>query len=191
MNGACKRRRLVFDLCNWSRVGKNEYRYLIMKTKIAVFLFLAVLVALPVTSHNAWAKSKKKKKEKEFVPSPTPTPPGPPSGDLSSFVSSQGAKIFAPLEQKVAMPRAELAQLRNSFAQRFARASLNERTQFQAALTICDALTQVMNERDKFALAPSANWPARSAQLRQYIDQLIAREREMETQAGPASSPAH
>ena len=125
------------------------------------------------------------------MPAPTPTPPGAPSGDLSSFVAANGDKIFAPLDQKVVMPRAELAQLRNSFAQRFARASLVDRNQFQAALSICDALTQVMNERDKTLLAPSPAWVQRSAQLRQYVDQLIERERAMEGQAAPAASPAH
>lgn len=161
-----------------------------MKLKIIVLLFLAVMVALPATSPEAWAKSKKKKKQ-EFVPSPTPTPPGPPSGDLTSFVSTYGDKIFAPLDQRVVMPRAELAQLRNGFAQRFTRASLGERNQFHASLTICDALTQVMNERDKALMAPSGNWPARAVQLRQYIEQLIAKEREMEPLATPATSPTH
>jgi hypothetical protein len=170
--------------------AKNPTRQPIMKTKIAVSLFLAVLVALPVSSPNAWARSKKKKKE-AFVPVPTPTPPGAPSGDLSSFVTANGEKIFAPLDQKVVMPRAELAQLRNSFAQRFTRASLGERNQFQAALSICDALAQVMNERDKTILAPSPAWTQRSAQLRQYIDQLLAKEREMEMQTMPAASPTH
>jgi hypothetical protein len=160
-----------------------------MKTKIAILLCLAC-AAFPMGSHTAWARSKKKKKE-SFVPAPTPTPPGVPSGDLSSFVAANGDKIFAPLDQKVAMPRAELAQLRNSFAQRFTRASLAERNQFQAALSVCDALTQVMNERDKTLLSPSGNWTQRSVQLRQYVDQLVAREREMEAQAAPAASPAH
>ena len=160
-----------------------------MKTKIAILLCLA-FATLPIGSHTAWARSKKKKKE-AFVPAPTPTPPGAPSGDLSSFVAANGEKIFAPLDQKVVMPRAELTQLRNSFAQRFTRASLAERNQFQAALSICDALTQVMNEREKTVLAPSGNWTQRSAQLRQYIDQLIAKEREMEMQTMPAASPTH
>ena len=159
-----------------------------MKAKTAVFLFLAIVIALPVSSHDAWARSKKKKK-KEFVPSPTPTPPGPPSGDLSNFVSTHGDKIFAPLEQRVTMPRGELAQLRNSFAQRFTRASLVERDQFHAALTICDALSQVMTERDRAVQTPTGNWPARAAQLRQHIDGLIAREREIESQVMPTTSP--
>ena len=160
-----------------------------MKTKVAILLCLA-FAALPIGSHTAWARSKKKKKE-AFVPAPTPTPPGAPSGDLSSFVTANGDKIFAPLDQKVVMPRAELAQLRNSFAQRFTRASLAERNQFQAALSVCDALTQVMNEREKTMLAPSPAWAQRSAQLRQYIDQLIERERATEGQVAPATSPAH
>ncbi len=160
-----------------------------MRTKVAILLCLA-FAAFPIGAHTAWARSKKKKKE-SFVPAPTPTPPGAPSGDLSSFVSANGDKIFASLDQKVVMPRAELAQLRNSFAQRFTRASLAERNQFQAALSVCDALTQVMNERDKTLLAPSGNWSQRSAQLRQYIDRLVARGREMEAQVAPAALPAH
>jgi hypothetical protein len=162
-----------------------------MKTNIAILLCLAFAIS-PVGSSTAWARSKKKKKKKEeFVPVPTPTPPGAPSGDLASFVAANGDKIFAPLDQKVDMPRAELAQLRNSFAQRFTRASLVERNQFQAALSICDALTQVMNERAKAMLTPSPAWTQRSAQLRQYIDQLIERERALENQTTPAASPTH
>ena len=161
-----------------------------MNTKIAILLCLACAIS-PVGSHTAWARSKKKKKQEAFVPAPTPTPPGAPSGDLTSFVAANGDRIFAPLDQRVVMPRAELAQLRNSFAQRFTRAYLSERNQFQAALSICDALTQVMNERDKTLLTPSGNWTARSAQLREYINQLIAREQAMETQTLPATSPAH
>lgn len=158
-----------------------------MKTKVAILLCLA-FAALPISSQTAWARSKKKKKE-AFVPAPTPTPPGAPSGDLSNFVATNGDKIFAPLDQRVIMPRAELAQLRSSFAQRFTRASLADRNQFHAALSICDALTQVMNERAKTLLAPSGNWTQRSAQLRQYIDQLLAKEREIEMQTMPAASP--
>jgi len=126
------------------------------------------------------------------TPTPTPTPPGPPSVDLTNFLSMHGDKIFAPLEQHAAMPRAELAQLRDGFAQRFTRAALGERNQFQASLTICDAIGQVMTERDKALLAPTASWPARAAQLREYINQLIAKERDMEsTTVPPATSPTH
>jgi hypothetical protein len=169
------------------RRGEKSLSPVIMKTRTAVFLFLAIAIALPLSSPDALARSKKKKKE--YVPSPTPTPPGPPSGDLTNFIATQGDKIFAPLEQRVTMPRAELAQLRNSFAQRFARASLVERDQFHAALTICDALSQIMSERERAVLTSSANWPARAAQLRQHIDGLIARERAMESQVIPAASP--
>ena len=159
-----------------------------MKTKIVIFLCL-VFAASPMGSHNAWARSKKKKKKEEFVPAPTPTPPGAPSGDLSSFIAANGDKIFAPLDQKVVMPRGELAQLRSDFAQRFTRASLGERPQFQATLSICDALAQVMNERDSALLSGAGNWNSRSTQLRQYIDQLLARERAIENQAAPTTSP--
>jgi len=88
------------------------------------------------------------------------------------------------------MRRAELAQLRASFASRFSKASLVERPQFQTALAVCDALSQAMDERDKAMLNPAAsNWPQRSAQLRQNIEQVVANERVAEGQSGAAPTP--
>jgi hypothetical protein len=79
------------------------------------------------------------------------------------------------------MPRAELAQLRASFAGRFSQASLSEHAQFQTALAVCDALLKAMDERDKAALNPAAsNWSQRSAQLSQNIQQLMESEKAAE-----------
>ena len=93
-------------------------------------------------------------------------------------------KILGTLDVKAPLPRAELAQLRASFAERFGKANLVERTRFQAALNVCDGITQIMNERDKAMLNPAAaNWPVRSVQLKQWIDQLMAQEKAAETGA--------
>ena len=88
---------------------------------------------------------------------------------------------------KVPLPRAELAQLRVSFATRFSKASLAERAQFQAALAVCDAISQAMDERNTAMLNPAAsNWAQRSAQLRQNIEKLVADERAVEASVTPA-----
>ena len=81
--------------------------------------------------------------------------------------------------------------MRNSFSARFSRASLTERAQFQAALSVCDALTQAMNERQTAIVQRSPTWQQRAEQLRQYISQLAERERAIESQVPPApASPA-
>ncbi len=96
-------------------------------------------------------------------------------------------KILGPLDQNLPMPRAELAQLRTSFSSRFSKATLAERPQFQAAISVCDAISQAMNERDKSMLNPAAvNWTARSVQLRANIEQLMANEKAAEIPSAPA-----
>jgi hypothetical protein len=158
-----------------------------MRIKIQALLCITLLAAMPVNG-DAASPRKSRKKKQEATPPPTPTPPGVPSVDLSRFISAHLENILAPLDRKVVLPRAELAQLRNSYSQRFARASLAEREQFQVAISVCDALTQAMNDRNTALLKPStANWEQRSAQLRQYIQQLAARQRQIESQAMPAS----
>jgi hypothetical protein len=153
----------------------------------AAFLCLACVALILTTADAKFSRSKKSK----GTPTPvsTATPPGAPSVDVSKFVSTNIDKILAPLDQRNPMPRAELAQMRASFAQRFSKASLAERPQFQTALGVCDGLAQVMDERDKAMLNPTAAaaWPQRSVQLRQYIDQILAQERAAEGAPGAAS----
>jgi hypothetical protein len=141
----------------------------------AAFLCLACMALILTTADAKFSRSKKSK--------------GTPSVDLSKFVGTNIDKILAPLDQRNPMPRAELAQMRASFAQRFSKASLAERPQFQTALGVCDGLAQVMDERDKAMLNPTAAaaWPQRSVKLRQYIDQILAQERAAEGSPGAAS----
>jgi hypothetical protein len=142
------------------------------------------------SSSNDFGFPTKKSKKKVYTPPPTPTPPPAPSVDLSKFISTHAEKIFAPYDPQSLskMPKAELAQLRSSFADRFGKASLADRKQYQAALSVCDGLTQVMAEKSSPNSVPG--WPQRSAQLRQWIDQLMAQEKAAEASA-PAPSPAH
>jgi hypothetical protein len=88
------------------------------------------------------------------------------------------------------MPKAELAQLKASFSDRFAKAGLAERQQYQYAIAVCDGLAQVMTE--KASAASPAAWAPRSAQLRQWIDQLMAQEKAAESAPAAASPlPVH
>ena len=161
-----------------------------MKIKIQAFVTLAIFSSLALTASAAYPKKSKKKKG-EPTPHATPAPPQPPSVDISKFMGDNLDKILGPLDQKILLPRPELDRMRNSFSARFSRASLTERAQFQAALSVCDALAQAMNERQTAITQRSATWPQRAEQLRQYISQLAERERVAESQVPPiAASPA-
>jgi hypothetical protein len=149
-----------------------------MRPTLTAVVCIATLVVVGV---SADAARRPKIKKREFTPPPTATPPPAPSVDLSRFIGAHLDKILGPLEQKMALPRAELAQLRSSFSARFSKASLADRTQFQTAIAVCDALAQAMDERDKAMLNPAVtDWPLRALQLRQNIEQLAARERAAE-----------
>jgi hypothetical protein len=163
-----------------------------MKTKIQALVTLAIFFSLALSANAAYPKkSKKKKGEPTPHAATTPAPPQPPSVDISKFMGDNLNKILGPLDQKIVLPRPELDQLRNSFSARFSRASLTERAQFQAALSVCDALAQAMNERQTAIVQHSATWPQRAEQLRQSISQLAERERVAESQVPPvAASPA-
>jgi hypothetical protein len=169
-------------------------------------------------------------------------PPGPrsPSVELGEFGGEHLEKILAPLEHQVPLPRSELSRLRQSFADRRATAPENEKPVYQAALLVCNALSQAMDEREKAVASfqsssavhgsfdlnarrkdhPSwkdlrreqheeqnrkeqsaekdnflnsqlkTSWQQRSTQLRQNIDRLYGRVRELERQAQQQSPPA-
>src|SRR3954463_2564795 len=126
-------------------------------------------------------KSSSKKGKKAYTPPPTPTPPPAPSVDLTKFVSTNSDKLFGPADMHPPLPKAELAQMRASFSERFGKAGLADRQQYQYAIAACDALSQVMTEK---ATTPSvAAWNARTPQLKQWVDQLLAQEKTAETAA--------
>jgi hypothetical protein len=53
------------------------------------------------------------------------------------------------LDQQIGLPRNEVAQLRASFTDRWSRAPANEKPAYQAAVAVCIALSQSMDEREK------------------------------------------
>jgi hypothetical protein len=152
-----------------------------MKTVISL-ICIGMLLAV-----NGTTEAAKPRKKAAYTPPPAPTPTPAPSVDLAKFAGANLDKILGPLDAKIPMPRAELAQIRASISARFSKATLAERPQFQAALAVCDALNQAMDERNKAILNPAAaNWTVRSVQLRANIEQLMTNEKAAESGA-PAS----
>jgi hypothetical protein len=82
-------------------------------------------------------------------------PPAPPIGsrapsiELGEFGAAYLDRILAPLDQQVPLPRGQVAQLRESFTDRWAKAPQNEKPAYQAAVTVCNAVSQAMDEREK------------------------------------------
>ena len=148
---------------------------------------LTVLAIVFAAVPNSMAKRPPKAKPRpSFTPPPSPTPPPAPSADLAKFVSTNGDKIFGAYSPQVPMPKAELAQLKASFSERFSKAGLADRDQYKYAMAVCDGLAQVMAE--KTTVAPAA-WTQRSGQLKTWIDQLMAQEKAAESAA--TAAPAH
>lgn len=149
-----------------------------MKTLIRFLLCIAIVFPL-IATVGAAGRPPKKKKSTLVTPSATPGPAS--SGDLSRFMSTNLDRILGPLDQKVDLPRAELAQIRASFATGFSKASLADRQKFQTGLAVCDAISRAMDERNKATvMKASATWPQQAAQLRQQIDQLVAQQKAAE-----------
>lgn len=73
----------------------------------------------------------------------------PPSVALSRFGGAHLDQILGPIDQNIPLPRNELMQLRGSFLDWKAKASPNEQPAWQAAIAVCDALNNAMDEREK------------------------------------------
>jgi hypothetical protein len=156
-----------------------------MKRTGPTILCLAFLAALIGNASAASPKQAQSTTPKQRLPSPAPAPSPPPSIELSSFVTANLDAIAGPLEQKVALPRAELAQLQASYKSRLAKASPSERKPLKAALTVCKALSRMMTTREQAMLSPTAvtGWPQRAAQYRDVINQLLKKEKAAEMAA--------
>jgi hypothetical protein len=169
-----------------------------------------------------------------------PPGPRPPSVELGEFGGAHLEKILAPLEEQIGLPRSELSQLRQSLSDRRATAPENEKPVYQAAILVCNALSQAMDEREKAVASfqssaavhgsfdlnahrkdrPSwkdlrrerheeekrkeeaaqkdnflnaqlkTSWQQRTIQLRQNIDRLYGRVKDLERQAQQQAGPA-
>lgn len=160
------------------------------KTANAMRLIALASCLLLALLFDATAAPKRSRKKKTPTPAPvaSATPAAAPSADLQQFMSAHLEAILGPLVEKPALPRADLAQLRASIAQRFTRAGLADREVYQNALTICDALTQAMNERNQAQVGNSSRWPVRSTEIRQFLDKLVQRQQSLEAQAPQPSA---
>ncbi len=111
-------------------------------------LCVALLSASPVYA------AKHHKSHSAPQPSALPLPSAstaaqPPSVQLSVLFQNSLDKVVAPLDQKVVMPRTEVALLRTNFAQKLALAEQGQKAPYQAGIAVCDAFTQAMDEREK------------------------------------------
>ena len=73
----------------------------------------------------------------------------PPSLALSRFGAAHLDEILAPIDQNLNLPRNELMQLRESFSAWMAKAPPNELPAWRVALSVCDALNNAMDERER------------------------------------------
>jgi|GEM_PF-1963116 hypothetical protein len=72
-----------------------------------------------------------------------------PSVELGDFFAASLDKILAPLDQQTALPRNQVTQMRESFRDRGTKAAPNERLVYEAAINVCAAISQAMDEREK------------------------------------------
>jgi hypothetical protein len=73
----------------------------------------------------------------------------PPSVALTRFGQAHLDQILAPIDQNINPPRNELMQLRKSFSVWMSKAPPNEQPAWRVALSVCDALNNAINEREK------------------------------------------
>ena len=151
-----------------------------MKTTIGLLICVGLATAFGASVSAASQARKKEVISAEVAP----------SVELSKFISKHLDKILGPLEPKVKLPRREVSQLRASFHDRLKKGPDAQQPQMKAAIDVCDALLQAMDERDKAKLYPTnSNWPQRSAQLRLKIEELAARERATEKPTVASPNP--
>jgi hypothetical protein len=73
----------------------------------------------------------------------------PPSMALSGICREHLDQILAPIDQDVNLPRNQVMELRQSFINWMAKAPTNEQPAWHTAISLCDALNNAMDEREK------------------------------------------
>lgn len=126
-----------------------------MKLKLASLVALVVLVATGFAGKPHKARGKTPPQQDAATqPQLSVAPPAaaqPPSVRLGQFLAARLDQILAPLDQQVALPRTELMQLRQSFVDQGTKAPQPENALYQSALSVCDAISAAMDEREKAA----------------------------------------
>ncbi len=136
-----------------------------------------------------------------------------PSSAFQPFLDARLNIILAPLDAPGLKHPEAVADLRSAIADGMSKAPAAQQPAFQAAITLCNALSQAVDERQRavaslkgsqrdsgypgtkhvmareaaqnnafFANTQKAQWTQRSAQLRQQIEQLYAKARDIERQ---------
>src|ERR1043166_6612720 len=120
-----------------------------MKTALAVCSICAFTL---VFTDVIFAKKPPPKKHPAHSQQPPPPPPlgsRAPSAELGDFFAAHLDRNLAPLDQQVPLPRNEVTQLRESFADRSSKAPPNEKPAYEAAIRVCSAVWQTMDEHEK------------------------------------------
>jgi hypothetical protein len=112
-------------------------------TSLVVLALIAPVTAKP---HNGGGKPPPPQQQ---APPPAPEGPQPPSARLSQFTAAHLDAILSSLDQRPALPRTELSQLRAAFADESAKAPDADREKFTTAIAVCDALSSTMDEREQ------------------------------------------
>src|SRR5438874_4058500 len=120
--------------------------------KRAVIL-LSVCV-LSLRTGSTIAKPPPNKRSKYLLQQQQQAPPAPvgsraPAAELGSFLTAHLDSILVPLDQPAGLPRNQVMQLRESFIERGTKVPANEKPAYEAAINVCAALSQAMDEREK------------------------------------------
>lgn len=127
---------------------------MLARSFISLLLFIALIT-------SAAGRQPRRKRDRASAEQPAASAESEaPSVRLSRFVTAHLDQILAPVGQQASLPRPELSQLRASFLEEEAKAPERKRAQYQSAIAVCDALGQVMDEREKFVAATETSTSA-------------------------------
>jgi len=123
---------------------------MLMKSAVATSLIIIALVAPAIAGKKHKGGGKPPPPLQQQQAPPAPAAPQPPSAHLSQFTAAHLDAILSPIDQRPALPRTELSQLRAAFADSSAKAPDAEREQFTTAIAVlCNALNTAMDERER------------------------------------------
>jgi hypothetical protein len=113
-----------------------------VKTRTVITLLSIVSFVLPALGQNPQRRRQAPQNQQANGPQP-------PSAVLSRFTANQLDRILSPIDRQIPLPRTRLSQIRAQFTDKLAQAPDTEKTQYQAAVAVCDALNAAMDEREK------------------------------------------
>ena len=117
-------------------------------------VILPSVCVLSLRTGSTIAKPPPNKRSKYLLQQQQQAPPAPvgsraPAAELGSFLTAHLDSILVPLDQPAGLPRNQVMQLRESFIERGTKVPANEKPAYEAAINVCAALSQAMDEREK------------------------------------------